>query len=107
MTDELTDTEVPEEEIPEFDVEVPEPPPPPNYGSVQVFFHTASPIRFEMPEPAITLTQLRTTLREEYDRNADGLAALVNGQAVEAEREGYVDIHAGAVVVFSGNVKGG
>jgi len=82
--------------------------PAPNYGSVNVFLHTGEPIAVPLSSEQFTLPQLRETLRgEEYDRNMDGLKAIVNGHTVAQEEERSTTLRAGSVVVFSGDVKAG
>ena len=106
MTDDVQE-EVAPDEIPE--VEIPEEAivPPVDYGSVTVFFHTGGdPVQVQLPGSFMTLTDLRSQLRLR-GRNTDGLAAIVNGQTINADYEGESNLQAGSVIVFSGSVKGG
>jgi hypothetical protein len=78
----------------------------PSLGQIRVHFHTGPPELVELRYND-TVTTIRQRLREEHGRNADGLAALLNGQAVSSDNEQYTVVQPGSYIVFSGAVKGG
>lgn len=75
------------------------------WGEVTCFFHTGAPQTVQI-QRGETVTSLRARLRG-LGRNADGLAALVDGHTINAQYEVNTHVQPGANVTFSGSVKGG